>query len=117
MKRELTNKEDLEFLFRAFYERVLEDEVLQAHFKNFDLEHHLPRMVDFWALLLLDEPGYSSNVIEKHQHMEGLKKEHFESWQNHFLETLDSHFVGEKVRLAKEKLGVLRWTMEAKLVP
>lgn len=113
MKQDIQSKSDLKRLFELFYERVLVDEQLKPHFKDFDLEHHLPRMVDFWSLLLLEIPGYNANVIEKHQHM-NLCLEDFEAWEREFLTTLDDLYAGEKVRLAKEKLKVLRWTMEAK---
>jgi hemoglobin len=105
---------DLELLIDSFYSKVLKDDKLSPFFLNFDMITHMPRMVSFWGFLLLDIHGYKGNVIEKHIHMP-LKKEHFDRWVELFNGTLDELFEGEKVILAKQKVNVLRWTMEAKV--
>lgn len=113
---DIQTREDIDTFIRAFYGKVVGDESLSPFFKNFDFEGHIPRMVDFWSFLLLDQPGYTGNVIEKHIGMP-LEKEHFDRWAHIFEETLDNLFEGEKVKLAKEKLVVLKWTMENKVLP
>lgn len=105
---------DLELLIDTFYGKVLKDESLAPFFTHFDMSAHMPRMVSFWGFLLLDIHGYKGNVIEKHLHMP-LEKEHFDRWVELFTGTLDELFEGEKVTLAKQKLSVLRWTMESKV--
>lgn len=110
----IETKQDLELLIDTFYSKVLKDDQLAPFFVRFDMQDHMPRMVSFWAFLLLDEHGYKGNVIEKHLHMP-LKKEHFDRWVELFNGTLDELFEGEKVILAKQKVNVLRWTMEAKV--
>jgi len=111
----IESKDDLTFLIDEFYGKVMKDELLAPFFTHFDMAAHMPRMVSFWSFALLDEFGYKGNVIEKHLHMP-LKKEHFDRWVELFEGTLDEHFEGEKVALAKQKVAVLRWTMETKVV-
>jgi hemoglobin len=110
----IETKEDLTFLIDTFYGKVLKDEMLAPFFKHFDMAAHMPKMVQFWSFALLDEHGYKGNVIEKHLHMP-LKKEHFDRWVELFEGTMDEHFEGEKVVQAKQKIAVLRWTMESKI--
>lgn len=105
---------DLELLIETFYGKVLKDPLLLPFFQHFDLQGHIPRMIQFWSFALLDEPGYSGSVIEKHLRMH-LKKEHFDRWVDLFEKSLDELFTGEKVTLAKQKVAVIRWTMEAKI--
>ena len=114
MQKEIETKADIELLIDRFYGKVLQDEIMAPFFADFDKEHHMPRMVDFWAFLLLDIHGYQGNVIGKHLQMP-LKKEHFDLWVEYFNASLDEYFIGEKVIRAKEKVAVLRWTMESKV--
>ncbi len=113
--KKIETQEDLTFLIDQFYSKVLKDEKMAPFFKDFDMQAHMPRMVAFWSFLLLDVHGYQGNVIEKHLHMP-LKKEHFDLWVKYFEGTLDEFFEGDKVILAKQKVAVLRWTMESKVV-
>lgn len=112
--KEIESVADLELLVDTFYGKVLENDELAPFFKGLDMEKHMPRMVNFWAFLLIDVHGYQGNVIEKHVHMP-LKRHHFDRWVELFTGTLDELFEGDKVVLAKQKVAVLRWTMEAKV--
>lgn len=112
---DIQTRDDIEKFISAFYGEVMGDESLTSFFINFDFEGHIPRMVDFWAFLILDQAGYKGNVIEKHMGMP-LNKEHFHRWVQIFESTLDQLFEGEKVKLTKEKLAVLKWTMENKVL-
>jgi hemoglobin len=113
-KKEISTIGDIEFLIETFYSQVLKDENIQPFFVHFKMEEHKPRMVAFWSFLLLDIPGYQGNVIQKHLDMP-LNLEHFDLWVKYFEQTLDTYFFGPKVVLAKQKVAVIRWTMESKL--
>jgi hemoglobin len=63
---------------------------------------------------LLDEPGYTTNVVEKHLNMP-LEPIHFQRWLALFNETIDELFEGEKVELAKQRAAVIAWTIESKV--
>ena len=113
-KRELNNREDIEFLVHSFYERILNDEMLAPFFKTLDFEMHLPKMIDFWCFVLVGETGYSTNVVEKHIHMP-LNAEHFERWLEIFNNTLDDYFEGENVEIAKQRAFTIAWTTKSKM--
>ena len=112
--KEITTKEDVTTLVDVFYGKVLEDELLSPFFKHLNLEIHLPKMVQFWSFVLLDEAGYTTNVVEKHMKMP-LKKNHFDQWLKLFNDTIDELFIGEKVDLAKQRAFTIAWTTEHKL--
>lgn len=109
----IRSKKDVEELVDSFYLRVLKDEQLAPFFKHLDFTTHLPKMVHFWSFVLLDEPGYTTNVTEKHEHMR-LNKELFDRWVALFHATVDDLFEGEKAELAKQRATVLGWTMASK---
>lgn len=113
MKALLTNA-DVQFLVESFYEKVLNDEDLKPFFKHLDFDVHLPKMIHFWCFVLLDEPGYTTNVVEKHLNMP-LEPVHFQRWLALFNETIDELFEGEKVELAKQRASVIAWTIESKV--
>lgn len=110
---DIHNKQDVELLVDQFYDRVLKDELLAPFFRRLNFSAHLPKMVHFWSFVLLDEPGYTTNVTEKHANMP-LNKELFDRWVSLFSETVDSLFVGEKANLAKQRAAIMGWTMASK---
>ena len=106
---------DIKKMVNLFYAKVMQDDLLSPFFKNLNFEKHLPKMIDFWAFVLLDEVGYSTNVTEKHLQM-ALKKEHFTQWLNLFNETINQNWKGEKATLAKERAYLIGWTIESKML-
>jgi len=108
-----TNK-DVELLVNTFYSKVVEDDILAPFFKNLDFNIHMPKMISFWAFVLLDEAGYKTDVTEKHMKMR-LKKEHFDQWILLFNETVDTLFKGEKAELAKQRAFLVGWTIQSKM--
>ena len=112
--REIKNEADVHELVQTFYQKVLVDEVLAPFFKKLNFEEHLPKMEFFWRFVLLDEPGYTTSVTDKHMHMR-LKEEHFKRWILLFNQTLDELFIGEKVELAKQRAAIIGWTIQSKM--
>lgn len=110
----ILNNEDVRQLVEVFYSKVLKDSDLAPFFKRLDFEAHIPKMTHFWSFVLLDEPGYTTNVVEKHLNMP-LEHKHFERWLALFNETICELFEGEKVELAKQRAAVIAWTIESKL--
>jgi len=111
---DIQSKADIELFVNTFYDKVLKNELLAPFFQRLNFEKHLPKMVFFWSFVLLDEPGYTTNVTDKHMNMP-LKKEHFDIWLNLFNTTLDELFKGDKVELAKQRAAVIGWTIGNKL--
>lgn len=111
---DISTREDISIFVNEFYSRVLKDEQLAPFFSKLNFENHLPKMIHFWTFALLNEPGYTTNVVEKHLNMP-LKAEHFESWLNHFSETIDSLFKGEIANQAKQRAALIGWTIKSKM--
>lgn len=114
MKNDIQNREDLTYLVDQFYDSVIKDGLIGPFFTRIDFSKHKPKMVDFWAFVLLDESGYKTDVTQKHIHMP-LKEEHFEKWISIFEETINRLFEGEKVELAKQRAHVIAWTVGSKM--
>ncbi len=105
---------NIEKMVDLFYKKVMKDDLLSPFFKNLNFEKHLPKMIDFWAFVLLDEVGYSTNVTEKHLKM-ALKKEHFAQWLKLFNETINQNWEGENAEKAKQRAYLIGWTIESKV--
>lgn len=111
---EISNNDDVTLLVDTFYGKVLKDESLKPFFANLDFEAHKPKMIHFWAFVLLDEPNYKTNVTEKHLRMP-LEQKHFDRWLELFNETLDELFDGEKAEMAKQRAATIAWTIGEKI--
>lgn len=114
MKKDIQIKEDLVLLVNVFYNRVLQDEKLAHFFAHLDFEKHKPKMVHFWSFVLLDEPGYTTNVFDKHAHLKATSAD-FNEWVRLFHETVDEMFEGEKAEAAKFRATTLGFTFGSKL--
>jgi hemoglobin len=114
IRTEISTQDDVDQLVRAFYDKVLQDDLLSPHFVGVDLEHHLPRIAAFWALILIDQEGYKGNVFDRHAHLD-INNSHFDRWMALFSETVDELFVGEKAELAKQRAKLLQYTFVSKL--
>jgi hemoglobin len=81
-----------------FYGQVDQDPALGPVF-NVRLEGewgpHLDKMVLFWSMVLLREPGYSGQPPVVHRSVEELRPEHFKRWLELFSETLHEVYVPE----------------------
>jgi hemoglobin len=113
-KHDIQNKEDIELLVRTFYDSLLTEETMKPVFANTNLEAHMPHMIAFWSLVLLDEEGYKTNVFDKHVSLP-IKEEHFAMWLQHFEKTVDSLFAGEKAEQAKQRAHLVAYTFKTKL--
>ncbi|NVK64036.1 MAG: group III truncated hemoglobin [Flavobacteriales bacterium] len=111
--KEITDRKDVEFLVESFYQKVVQDDVLAPFFQHLDFDKHLPKMIHFWAFVLLDEPGYTTDVTQKHSHM-CLAQVHFDRWLELFNQTVDAHFHGEKAEAAKQRAFLVGWTIKSK---
>lgn len=107
MKRDIENRADIELLVNTFYDKVQINSLLGPIFNDIarvDWDHHLPRMYQFWAGLLLGEPGFSGNPMRKHvelSRMTSITETEFSEWLRLFDETTDELFAGEKAEEAK----------------
>jgi hemoglobin len=112
--RDIEKFEDIEQLVSSFYHKLLEDTVTREKFLHLDIQSHLPKIVNFWAFILLDKPGYAGNVFDKHLSL-NLEPIHFEHWLKHWITTVNNLFVGPKAELAVQRAMLLNYTFQSKL--
>jgi hemoglobin len=112
--KDITSKEDIQYMIDCFYDSILADDLLNPFFTNLNFQHHLPKMVDFWAFVLLDESGYTTDVTKKHLKMK-IGKEHFNRWIELFKTTVNDLFVGPNAEKAIQRAHLIRWTIESKI--
>ena len=121
MKRDIENREDLENILHAFYEKAFADELIGRFFTEFvthDLKTHIPVIADFWEAIVFNTQGYRKNVMLVHQHIHQLspiRKEHLERWVHLFTETVGERFEGEKATLMKHRARSVATLMDIKL--
>lgn len=113
--KEIESKADIELLIDTFYQKLVKDEVVSHFFAHLDLKEHLPKVVSFWSFILLDEAGYSANMMTKHASL-NLDEGSFDRWLKLFHETVDQFFMGEKAELAKQRSTLIGWTMKSKFL-
>lgn len=111
--KDIESKADIELLIRSFYSKLLLDDDMKVVFTNIHFEDHIPQIVHFWSFVLLDEPGYKTNVFEKHINLP-IKLHHFDFWLKTFTNAVDELFAGEKAELAKQRATVLTFTFKSK---
>ncbi|MDB4104558.1 group III truncated hemoglobin [Salibacteraceae bacterium] len=106
---DIKSREDIEFLIQTFYSKALKDKTI-GHFFNevvsLDLESHLPKMYDFWEMVLFDSSEYKGNPMKVHQDLNtksAMNKTHFDVWISLFNETVDANFSGVKANHAKTR--------------
>ena len=121
MKKDIINRGDIIQLIDAFYMKAKKDAVIGHFFTEvipIDWDHHMPVIYDFWESVLLDNPVYKGNPMDKHLALDEksrLENEHFDRWINLFNETVDEHFTGEKAELAKNRASQIRTLMAYKV--
>ncbi len=114
MKNDITSKEDIEKWQLQFYKKLLNNPETAPKFEHLNLNEHMPRVNQFWEFVLLDVPGYKTNVFDQHIHL-NLEKKHFDWWLKYFMETTDELFEGEKANMAKERVKIIATTFLHKL--
>src|SRR5687767_3652576 len=106
-KPDISSRQDIQHLLEIFYDKVKSDDVIGIIFTQIvpiNWEHHIPLITDFWETILLDNPVYKSNAMEKHfriNEIYPLKKQHFDAWLRLFHNTVDQLYAGPVADLAK----------------
>lgn len=119
--KDIGSRQDILLLMERFYEKVKLDPVIGIIFTRIvplDWDHHIPLIVDFWETILLDNPVYKTNAMEKHfaiNRIYPLKKEHFDAWFSLFFSTVDENFIGPVASLAKKRAASIAALMQLKI--
>ena len=112
--QDIKTQADIELLIQTFYAQATKDGLIGEHFVDVDFEHHTPRIVQFWAFLLLGQEGITGNVFDKHKTMNigGLD---FARWVSLFHGSVDALFVGDIAEKAKQQASLLGYTFNEKM--
>ncbi|RLD22718.1 MAG: sec-independent protein translocase TatC [Bacteroidetes bacterium] len=117
----IQNRKDIELLVDEFYKKVRQDDVIGPIFNevaDINWDKHMPVMYSFWESALLDVMTYKGNAMTPHIALSkktAITEEHFTRWKKLFFETLDEHFVGEKVEEAKKRADSMAILMQYKI--
>ena len=99
-KQDILDRNDIELLVNRFYERVRQDSVIGYLFTDVaqtNWEKHLPKMYDFWEVVLFGTGNFKGNPMLVHKELHDkspINETHFEHWLLLFHETVDELFEG-----------------------
>ncbi|WP_299681975.1 group III truncated hemoglobin [uncultured Dokdonia sp.] len=103
MKKEITSREDIHLLVTTFYSRIRKDVYLAPIFERHiqDWNEHIEHLTDFWEAQLFFKKKFTGNPLLKHQQVDAkeaytINEQHFGIWINHWIQTIDDLFTGEK---------------------
>lgn len=109
MKTDIKNRNDIEILVNAFYDKIKTDTKIGYLFTDVakvNWELHLPKMYSFWENILFSTGNYNGNPMVAHMELHKkseTKKMHFDHWNNLFDETVDELFEGKKAEEIKQR--------------
>lgn len=110
MKHDIRNRVDVYVLVDTFYKKIRKDPVLGPIFNGHisDWNAHLIHLTDFWESSLFFVNKYKGNPLEKHIEVDAgvdhsITEKHFGIWLNHWIQTLDELYEGDKVYIAKNR--------------
>jgi len=122
MKKEIENRDDIYFLVKNFYIKLMKDDKMCHFFEDFSnktlLEEHLQTLVDFWDNILFYSGSYQKNAMKPHldlQLKKPFRKEHFQQWLMHFNHSVDESFTGEIAHAAKSRALSIATVMQIKI--
>ena len=116
-RTELRSKDDVHLLVHDFYRRLLDDPLVQHHFKPLDLDAHLPRVEAFWSMVLFGGPADTAMMAKHfaHHRQQPMLPEHFDRWLELFTATVDAHFLGENAEEVKMRARTIAAVMKVKI--
>ncbi|MFN8396860.1 MAG: group III truncated hemoglobin [Bacteroidia bacterium] len=118
--REIQTRADLEELVAELYQRLPVDPVVGHYFTtvvSLDLAAHLPKIVDFWEMVLFQQGSYSRDAMAPHLRLHELspfRHEHFEAWLRHFENVVRERFQGEAAERAIQRAKSIAMVIESK---
>ncbi|MEO0471110.1 MAG: group III truncated hemoglobin [Bacteroidota bacterium] len=121
MQKDIENRADIQRFVDQFYGQAKVDPVIGYIFMevaDLNWETHMPRIYDFWEMVLLGNIVFDGNPMLKHIQLdrkERLMPEHFTRWIALFCETIDQLFAGKIADLAKTRARSIGGLMQHKL--
>jgi hemoglobin len=118
---DLETRADIDALLRRFYARAMQDDLIGFIFTDvakLDLDHHLPRIGNFWEQVLLQRPVYVGQPIAVHFPLHEavtLEGGHFQRWFSLWAEAVDELFEGPMAVQAKRRAAIIAESMQYRL--
>jgi hemoglobin len=119
---DLATRADVHDLVVDFYREVVFDDLLGPIFDEVaevDWASHLPKLVDYWCRVLLNQPGYDGMILGPHQalnELEPLRPEHFDRWYALFAEAVDHGWTGPTAEQAKAHAARMGATLARRIL-
>ncbi|MEX0314639.1 MAG: group III truncated hemoglobin [Allomuricauda sp.] len=109
-RKQIETREDVNFLVTKFYEKVRKDADI-GHFFNDIIEdwpEHMEKLTNFWETNLFFVQKYKGNPLMVHAEVDekmnqAITNEHFGIWLRHWIDTIDTNFIGENAEKAKQR--------------
>jgi hemoglobin len=123
MKKDISNRADIQQLVDTFYHKVRADETIGYLFNEVaqvNWEQHLPRMYDFWENILFQTGSFKGNPMVAHVQLHQkspLSAAHFDRWRQLFFATVDELFEGDMAELIKQRALSIATMMRIKVFP
>lgn len=108
---DLDTRGQIHDLVVRFYREIAFDDLLGPVFEEVaevDWSSHIPRLIDYWARVLLREPGYDGFILGPHRRVhevEAFRVEHFDRWYGLFVDIVDDGWSGPIAERAKTHAG------------
>ena len=121
MKKDIETQADIQIFVDAFYAKMPSDDLVGHVFMDVahvDFSKHLPKMYDFWEMLLFQGTAYQGAPMRPHlqiNQIHSITPAHFERWLSLFRETLRDLFEGPKTEEAIMKAENIAATWAYKL--
>jgi hemoglobin len=118
---DIADRNDIQTLVDGFYAKALNDPVIGFLFTEvakIDLPTHLPKLYNFWEMVLLGGQGYQGSPLIPHFHLHlrhPLERAHFVRWLELFHQTVDEHFAGPVAELAKARAERIAQNFHARI--
>lgn len=104
---DLDSRGEIHDLVVRFYREVVFDDLPAPVFEEVaetDWTHHIPKLIDYWARVLLHAPGYDGYILAPHARVHAIEPfelQHFDRWYTLFVETIDESWAGPIAETAK----------------
>jgi hemoglobin len=122
MLPDIENRDSIESLINAFYQKVRQDSLLSPIFEEkvkVDWEKHLPVMYDFWENIVFYSGSYTGNPMNVHKKLHErfpLDRSEFARWLKLFTQTVDDMFSGDRAELIKQRAISIATVMQIKIL-
>lgn len=118
MKKDITERTDIEVLVKSFYDSVNADDLIAHFFTGVNWEQHLPVMYNFWSDIMFGGNSFNGNPMAKHVALNmrmSMETHHFERWLLLFRNSVDKMFEGSNAEMIKQRASSIATVMRIKI--